>query len=286
MSNGDVESVIIEEFESEEFSTIVNTSEIFLTTDVSEKMSSSPTSDQSTETTQPMPPLPPTPQHTAAALEPDSVPDAEITSNPLHEQPPLHSSVSSMKFKDVRSELKQLGVSTAGFVEKQEFFSALEKARRLKAWTQYPKGVEDVQTTEADSARKSTEESASDPVSASSLSLKQLRKELSKLGISTSGFVEKNEFVSALETAREAKSPSSTSRSEKTPEMTEKNPDATPHDDANAEAKESIAKAEHTRQCAQPASDGPTDTTPVKGSDAEAAAKDTGSEGENEVMLL
>ena len=105
-----------------------------------------------------------------------------------------------MKLKEIREELESYGISTKAFLEKPEFIEALSKARAEGRTPQ--KKTKKVES----SAKTQTESSSGKPrdvrlkeemEKAKSMSVGDLRKELTSRGVSTKSFFEKSEFVKA-----------------------------------------------------------------------------------------
>lgn len=118
--------------------------------------------------------------------------------------------IATMKLGDMRQELESYGISTKAFLEKPEFIEALTKAR---AEGKQPKKTAKQQSSSSSSTSSSTKSETSSSSSSSnktraeriqeeiakakSMSVSDLRKELTSRGIKTNAFFEKSEFVKA-----------------------------------------------------------------------------------------
>jgi len=113
--------------------------------------------------------------------------------------------VSNLRVKEIKEELESVwGVSTASFVEKSELVDALLKARRS---SKGDRGSSSKKSSSKKSSQKSPEQSKSDRIAeqikkCENMRVGELKKELKKMGIKTTSFFEKSEFVRALAEAR------------------------------------------------------------------------------------
>lgn len=98
--------------------------------------------------------------------------------------------IAGMKLKDIRQELESYGISTKPFLEKPEFVEALQKAR---AEGKQPKA----QKANGKAGKTRSERMQEEMAKAKSMSVADLRKELTSRGIKTNAFFEKSEFVKA-----------------------------------------------------------------------------------------
>jgi hypothetical protein len=119
-----------------------------------------------------------------------------------------------MKIGEIRSELESYGISTKSFLEKSEMVIALEKARKEGLRPKKTTIAGDPSATASSTAEKQSTGASKDQTSSSSsrsrdnrikeemgkaanMSVSDLKKELSKMGVSTKSFFEKSEFVRA-----------------------------------------------------------------------------------------
>ena len=91
---------------------------------------------------------------------------------------------SSMKISAIKKELESYGISTRSFIEKSELITALEMARVDR------------------NKNNNTNNKAVDDDIIDSMSISAIRQELDICGISTNTFIERKEFMSALQEAR------------------------------------------------------------------------------------
>lgn len=104
-----------------------------------------------------------------------------------------------MTVKELKRRLSLLRVSFAGLIEKSEFVAALEAALEAAQRAQQQAG----------SAVSPSSSGTAAPPSPHGMSLAELKRHLTELGVKFHGFVEKQEFVSALEQAQEAEAAAS-----------------------------------------------------------------------------
>lgn len=118
--------------------------------------------------------------------------------------------ISEMKLKDIRQELESYGISTKSFLEKPEYIAALEKAR--KEGKKPKKDASRSGGGRSGSSSSSTKEESGvngqsgkpreerlreEMEKAKSMSVSDLRKELTSRGIKSNAFFEKSDFVKA-----------------------------------------------------------------------------------------
>jgi hypothetical protein len=110
--------------------------------------------------------------------------------------------VDSMKASELRKELESYGISTKSFFEKGELVDAVRKAReegmKPSSGSSTVGGSKQTSSTTITREKRLEEEMAK----CQSLKIGELKKELEALGVSTSTFFEKSEFVRALAEAR------------------------------------------------------------------------------------
>jgi len=115
-----------------------------------------------------------------------------VDKDPTSTLPP----VGAMRAGEIKKELERYGISTKSFLEKSELVGALEKARL--------DGLTPVTTSSAaeDHPRSRQDRLQDEMKKCESLKLSEMKKELESLGIATTSFLEKSEFVRALAEAR------------------------------------------------------------------------------------
>lgn len=135
----------------------------------------------------------------------------------------------NMKVGDIRKELESYGIDTKSFIEKSEFVAALTKARMSQQKQQQnSEGTESSRSSKQTQKEKESESSSSSSSSrtsiyetafqkATAMKVGEIKKELASMGISTSTFFEKTEFVKAYAEAIANGTKKSTSSSQKSP---------------------------------------------------------------------
>ena len=137
--------------------------------------------------------------------------------------------IAEMKLKDMRQELESYGISTKAFLEKPEFVTALEKARKegmkpkKKTVSKENVSKEQPPSANGEAGKTRAERIQEEMEKAKSMSVSDLRKELTTRGIKTNAFFEKSEFVKAYAEAivdgvKAKSSPSSGGSSRRSPE--------------------------------------------------------------------
>jgi len=106
--------------------------------------------------------------------------------------------VKGMSAGQMKKELESYGISTKGFLEKYELVDALEKARErgLEPKSTFTSGSSDDDSTSDPLSRETLIEQAL--LTCMKMRNSELRQELEDRGISTRGFLEKQEFALAL----------------------------------------------------------------------------------------
>lgn len=113
--------------------------------------------------------------------------------------------IDDMKLSDVRQELESYGISTKVFLEKKEFLEALKKARAEGKKPQKKKASTTTSNEKAapngaangQSGKTRSERIQEEMTKAKSMSVGDLRKELTSRGVKTNAFFEKSDFVKA-----------------------------------------------------------------------------------------
>lgn len=125
--------------------------------------------------------------------------------------------IGSMRTKEMREELESYGIKTRSFLEKSEFVQALAKARaegkkpikdsaggagsakaKAKSSTSTSRsGTSTSSSTGTDGGKSRSERIKEEMEKAKSMKTSDLKKELSKRGVSTKSFFEKSEFIKA-----------------------------------------------------------------------------------------
>ena len=109
---------------------------------------------------------------------------------------------SSMQASDIRKELESYGISTKSFLEKKDLVEALEKARAEGKTPQKnvtsSSSSSDVNGDRTSSSATTRQEKLEKELNnAKRLKVRELKKALEDMGISTKSFFEKTEFVKA-----------------------------------------------------------------------------------------
>jgi hypothetical protein len=117
-----------------------------------------------------------------------------------------------MKASEMREELESYGISTKAFLEKKEFAAALKKARAEGKTPKQQQPAETKKSSTSSSSSSTTKDSSTSAASTSAardekmkvemekaqkMSVGDLRTKLKELGIKTTSFFEKSEFVRA-----------------------------------------------------------------------------------------
>jgi hypothetical protein len=113
--------------------------------------------------------------------------------------------IDSMKATELRKELESYGISTKSFFEKTELVEALKKARvegRTSTTPSSSSSAGSSSSTSSSSTSSREKQLQAEIAKCQGMKIGELKKELESLGMSTTTFFEKSEFVRALAEAR------------------------------------------------------------------------------------